>query len=49
MQQISRRNVLKGLVALGALNGCRTVFPGRTPDLRLGVISDIHIMTPETA
>jgi len=46
--QISRRDAIKGVFALGALGGCRTIFPGRTPDLRLGVISDIHIMTPET-
>lgn len=46
--KVSRRNVIGGLLALGATGGCRSLFPGRAPDLRLGVISDIHIMTPET-
>jgi len=46
---INRRGFLGGVVALGAMSGCKTLFPGMNPDLRLGVISDIHVTTPKSA
>ena len=46
--RFSRRDALKGVLALGVVNGCRTLPFARTPDLRIGVISDIHVMTAET-
>jgi len=46
--KINRRDFLGGIVALGALGGCETIIPGRRPDLRFGVVSDIHLTTPES-
>ncbi|HNX05737.1 MAG TPA: metallophosphoesterase [Opitutales bacterium] len=45
---LCRRNFLGGVIALGVTGGCKTLSPGFDPDLKLGVISDVHIMTPET-
>ncbi len=45
---LTRRDALAGLFAVSALSGCRHFPFERTPDLRLGVVSDIHVMTPET-
>ena len=44
--QLTRRNAIKSVIALGAVGGCRAILPGRMPALRIGVISDIHITTP---
>lgn len=46
--RMGRRGFLGGIVALGALAGCESVFPGRRADLRFGVVSDIHLTTPES-
>ena len=45
---VNRRGFLGGVLALGALGGCKTLFPGLNPDLRFGVLSDIHVTTPES-
>lgn len=46
--QLSRRNFIGGMAALGAFAGCRTSWPCRRPDLVFGVVSDIHLTTPES-
>lgn len=46
--QMNRRDFLGCIVALGALSGCKTMWSGRCPDLRFGVVSDIHLTTPES-
>ena len=45
---VGRRDFLAGLVALGAAGGCRGVLPGCRPNLRFGVVSDIHLTTPKS-
>jgi len=45
---LNRRAFLGGFAALGALAGCRCPFAPTRPDLLLGVVSDIHITTPES-
>jgi len=45
----SRREFLWSIAALGAVGGCRTLgLAGDGALLRLGVISDIHVTTPES-
>ena len=45
----NRRNFLGGLAASLALGGCRTPWwYGERPALMFGVISDIHVTTPES-
>ena len=34
------------IVVLGVCAGCESAFTGRTPNLRFGVVSDIHLTTP---
>ena len=49
MIQISRRNFLGGAAALMGSGGCRSLgLGGEKPDLVFGVISDVHITTPES-
>ena len=48
MMNFRRRGFLGGLAALGAVSGCRNLFAERRPDLRFGVVSDIHITTPQS-
>ena len=48
MMTTGRRQFLGGLVALGAAGGCRGVLPGCRPNLRFGVVSDIHLTTPKS-
>lgn len=41
---VSRRSFLTGAVSLAALSGCRSAYPlTKRPNLRLGVLADIHI------
>jgi len=42
---IDRRGFLGGLAALGAAGGCRSLIPGTGPNLRFGVLSDVHVTT----
>ena len=48
---MDRRSFLKGAFAGTALafGGCRTPGLGGRPELRFGVVSDIHVTTPESA
>lgn len=50
MIQLSRRNFLGGATALLGAGGCRSLGLG-SPDARLvfGVLSDLHVTTPESA
>ena len=49
MIQLSRRNFLGGAVALMGASGCRSLgIGGAKPNITFGVISDIHITTPES-
>jgi hypothetical protein len=49
MIQISRRNFLGGAAALVGAGGCRSLgIGGPKPNIVFGVISDIHITTPES-
>lgn len=44
-----RREFVGGLMALAGLTGCRAPWwYGEAPKLKLGVISDIHVTTPES-
>lgn len=45
--RISRREAIWGAFAFGVLCD-KEVFAGQAPALRMGVISDTHVMTPET-
>ena len=46
----TRRGFLGGIASVGALGGCRSLgLCGGDAQLRLGVISDIHVTTPESA
>jgi len=47
---ISRRFFLGGVTALGAMAGTRTLAAGQKADakLRFGVLSDVHVRTPDT-
>ena len=46
---ISRRNFLGGAVALAGAGGCRALgIGGETPRLTFGVLSDLHVTTPES-
>ena len=47
---IARRRFIGGLVAFGTCAGCKSPWwVGTRPLLRFGVISDIHVTTPESA
>ncbi len=49
MIQLSRRNFLGGAVALFGASGCHSLgLGGEKPNVSFGVISDIHITTPES-
>ena len=49
MIQLSRRNFLGGAAALFGASGCRSLGLGDAkPNISFGVISDIHITTPES-
>ena len=49
MIQLSRRDFLGGAAALMGMGGCRSLgIGGPKPNLTFGVISDIHITTPES-
>ena len=50
MVDISRRNFIGGAAAFLCAGGCRTagLFGGK-PQIRFGVVSDIHLTTPESA
>ena len=49
MLDLSRRSFLTYTSAFTALGGCRSLgFCGGRPNLRFGVISDIHVITPES-
>ena len=49
MIQLSRRDFLGGAAALMGMGGCRSLgIGGPKPNLSFGVISDIHITTPES-
>ena len=49
MVQLSRRNFLGGAAAIMGLGGCRSLgIGGGKPNLVFGVISDIHVTTPES-
>lgn len=49
MVNMNRRGFLGGAFALASLAGCRSVLGGReTPHLCFGVVSDIHVTTPES-
>ena len=46
---LSRRSFLASASLLTAAGGCRALgLAGAAPQLRFGVISDIHITTPES-
>lgn len=46
---MTRREFLGSLTACGALGGCRNPWWfGESPRLRFGVISDLHVTTPES-
>ena len=50
MIQLSRRNFLGGAIALMGAGGCRSLgVCGPRPNIVFGVISDVHITTPESA
>ena len=49
MIQLSRRNFLGGAAALFGASGCRSLgLGGAQPNISFGVISDIHVTTPES-
>lgn len=49
MSMTGRRDFIGGAFALGALGGCRTgLLFGECPELTFGVVSDIHVTTPES-
>ena len=49
MIQLSRRNFLGGAAALFGASGCRSLgLGGEKPNISFGVISDIHVTTPES-
>ena len=49
MDRMNRRNFIGGIAACAGLAGCRGPWWfGERPKLKLGVISDIHITTPES-
>ena len=49
MIQLSRRDFLGGAAALMGMGGCRSLgIGGAEPNIVFGVISDIHITTPES-
>ncbi len=48
MININRRNFITGALAGLAVGGCRSLPFGEQPELRFGVISDIHVTTPES-
>ena len=49
MIELSRRNFLGGVAALMGASGCRSLgIVGDKPNIVFGVISDIHITTPES-
>ena len=49
MIQISRRSFLGGAVALAGASGCRALgLSGTKPNLVFGVLSDLHVTTPES-
>ena len=46
---LSRRGFLAAVLASGAVGGCRSLgIFGPVPNITFGVISDIHITTPES-
>ena len=49
MFSLSRRSFLASASSFTALGGCRSMgFCGGRPNLRFGVISDIHVITPDS-
>ena len=49
MVQLSRRNFLGGAMALFGAGGCSSLgIGGEKPNISFGVISDIHVTTPES-
>ena len=49
MIQLSRRNFIGGAAALFGVGGCQSLgIGGEKPNIMFGVISDIHITTPES-
>ena len=49
MIQLSRRNFIGGAAALFGVGGCRSLgISEEKPNIMFGVISDIHITTPES-
>ena len=49
MIQFSRRNFLSSASAMAAFGGCRSLgLCGGKPNVKFGVISDIHVITPES-
>ena len=50
MVQLSRRSFLGGAAALAGVGGCRSLgICGPKPNIKFGVISDIHVTTPESS
>ncbi len=50
MNAFSRRSFLVSASAFSAIGGCRSLgLCGGKPDLKFGVISDLHVTTPDTA
>ena len=50
MIQLSRRSFLGGAAALAGVGGCRSLgICGPKPNIKFGVISDIHVTTPESS
>ena len=48
-KSLTRRGFLGGIASAGALGGCHSLgFGGDDAQLRLGVISDIHMTTPDS-
>ena len=45
---LTRRGFIGGIASVGAFGGCRSLGLGGDAQLRLGVISDIHVTTPES-
>lgn len=50
MFSLNRRNFIQSAFAGAAcgLGGCRSLVLGERPELRFGVVSDIHVTTPES-
>ncbi len=50
MFELNRRNFIQSALAGTAfgLGGCRSLGFGEQPELRLGVVSDVHVTTPES-